>query len=320
MAGDGKLKYKEFCEQRTDVPLFMQYWWMEVVCAGKRWDVALAYDGDKIAGAMPYHYGRKLGMTYIIQPQLTQYSGPFYCYPPDMDRGQRYDFETCVARKLMEQIESRRPAFFLQNFSPRVTNWLPFYWAGFKQTTRYTYRIGDISDLDKVFGSFDPEKRQRKINRYKDSTSVRFDMRPSDFAAFHAAYWNGKGKKDQLPRPFIERVCSTAIERGNGVIASLHDGDGRLLAARFVAYDANCAYALMSAVDLELHRSGHNETLIWGLLQYLSGKSRAFDFEGSMDEGIEYFYRSFGTEQTPFFEITKCNSRLFALLLKIRKR
>lgn len=315
-----KERYKHFCESEgCQVPLFMQHWWMESVCFGKSWDVALAYDNDRLVGAMPYLYGRKLGMTYIMQPQLTQFSGPFYCYPDGLTPSQRIDFENSTLRSLLAQVEARRPSYVLIHCAPTVSNWLPFYWAGYSQTTRYTYRLNDISDPDKLFAAFDREKRQRKINRYSATTTVRFDMDPADFASLHARYWHSKGKNDLLSSSFIERVCRNAISRHQGVIASLHDDQQRLLAARFVAYDSMCAYALLSASDPSLHRSGHNEILIWRILQHLSGLCRSFDFEGSMDQGIEYFYRSFGAQQTPFFAISKNNSLFFSLLLKIKK-
>ena len=232
-------------------------------------------------------------------------------------RSLRTEKQTVI--KLLQQLESRKPTFFLQRFSPQITNWLPFYWAGYKQTTRYTYRIEDISDLQRVFDGFDVEKRQRKIRRYEQSTTVRYDMSASDFADFHNRYWMAKGEKDVLSVSFITDVCQTAINRGNGVISSLYDDENRLLAARFVVYDDKCAYSLMSAQDMNLHKSGHSETLFWALIKYLSDKTKTFDFEGSMDEGVEYVYRSFGTKQTPYFEVSKCNNPIFKLLLKIRK-
>ena len=298
--------YKVLCEQRQlDVPLFLQYWWMEAVCRGKTWDVAVSKDGDKVKGVMPYLYGRKMGMLYIVQPQLTQYSGPCYFYPDGLTASQRLEFEKEVASDLIAQVERLRPAVFVQNFSPAVTNWLPFYWAGYEQTTRYTYRIADISDVGTVFDSFDVEKRQRKIRRYDGETTVRFDMSAADFATFHRRYWQSKGSHDVLDGGLIERVCSAATARGNGVIAALCDRDGRLLSARFVVYDAHCAYSLMSAHEPSLHKNGHSETLFWKLIQYLSPLTTSFDFEGSMDEGLEYFYRSFGASQIPYSRVSK---------------
>ena len=316
-----KEQYRLFCESAgPQVPLFQQYWWMETVCRGKQWDVALAFDGDWLSGAMPYHYGKKRGVSFVLQPQLTQYSGPLYLYPDGLSESRRLEFETTVARQLLAQVEARKPAVFLQSFAPGVTNWLPYYWAGFRQTTRYTYRIEDISDPDRLLEQFDRQKRQRKIHRFAHSTTTRFDMEPADFARFHRQYWLQRGQKDLLDSDFVEHVCREAIGRGQGVIASLHDGDGNLLAARFAAYDSRCAYSLMSALDVDRHRSGHSECLFWTLMQHLADKSCAFDFEGSMDEGIEYFYRSFGAVQTPYFQISKYRNLLFELLIRKKNR
>lgn len=315
-----KARYRELCEREGDaLPLFMQHWWMEAVCKDKQWDAAVAYDGDNVLGVMPFLYGRRLGMTYLMQPQLTQYSGPYYLYPDELNEQQRLEFEKETARLLLSQIEGLHPAYISQRFSPLVSNWLPFYWAGFQQTTRYTYRLPDISDPDRLFASFDKEKRQRKIRRCSQTTTTRFDMEPQEFARFHQRYHQGKSGRDLLPASLITHLCQTAIARGNGVIASLHDTDGHLLMARFVAYDTRCAYSLLSAIDTQRHRSGHNETLFWALFQYLSTRTKMFDFEGSMDEGIEYFYRSFGASQTPYFEVSRCSNPLFKAMLKLKK-
>lgn len=314
------------------MPLFQQFWWMEAVCAGKQWDVALAKDGDTILGAIPYHLVCRLGFTFVLQPQLTQFLGPVYfdglsapCKENNtrpqnavdtLSDSHRLDFEKQVATELISQLEAIKPSAILIHTSPQITNWLPFYWQGYRQTTRYTYRIPDISNLDAVFAAFDKEKRQRKIIKTEKQTTVRFDMSPSDFAAFHNSYWLSKGSKDLLSEEFIVRVCTAALSRGQGVIGSLHDENGKLLSARFVAFDNHSAYALMSASDSQLHRSGHSETLMWALIKHLSGKTQAFDFEGSMDEGIEYFYRSFGAVQTPYFVLSKYRSSLVELVLK----
>ena len=316
-----KQTYKQICEQRPDdVPLFQQYWWLEAVCDGKKWDVALAYDGDNIVGAMPFHFVRRMGFTFILQPQLTQFLGPLFFYGANDTQSHRLDFEKNVVSKLIDQLEVIKPAATIIHTSPQIVNWLPFYWRGYRQTTRYTYRIPDISDVNAVFAAFDKSKRQRKITKIEKQTSVRYDMTAADFAVFHHRYWESKGCKDLLSESFIERVCSAAISRGQGVIGSLYDEDSKLLAARFVAYDNHSAYSLLSAMEPSLHRSGHSETLMWELIRYLSGKTHAFDFEGSMDEGIEYFYRSFGAQQTPFFELCKYRNSLFELVLRNKHR
>ena len=36
-----KEQYAAFCRQHPDMPVMMQPWWLEAVCAGKQWDVIL---------------------------------------------------------------------------------------------------------------------------------------------------------------------------------------------------------------------------------------------------------------------------------------
>lgn len=318
---DNKSLYRQFCETAgAEVPLFQQYWWMETVCAGKEWEVALALKGDRIEGAMPFLVRRRVGMVYVLQPQLTQYSGPHYCYPDGLSDAERVAFEHRVGRTLLRQLDAYKPIYVMQHCSPQITNWLPFYWDGFGQTTRYTYRLNDIGDSGRLFAAFDRDERQKKIRRLEGETQVRFDMTAAEFARFHRRYWQSKGERDLLDESFIVRVCESAVARRQGVIASLCDQEGQLLAARFAVFDSRCAYTLMSALEPSRYRNGYTETLVWGLLQWLADKTKAFDFEGSMDEGIEHFYRSFGAVQTPYFELSRCRHSWFRLLLALRRK
>jgi len=292
---------------------------METVCDGKRWDVALSFRKGEIVGAMPYLLGCRMGMRYILQPQLTQYNGPWYRYPEGLDECRRLSFEKQVAQDLWRQILALRPAYYQQNFSPAVTNWLPFHWAGCSQTTLYSYRLGDISDSQRLFDAFDRDERQKKILRLEPQTRIVTNLSPDRFARYHRAYWEGKGQRDLLSEEFITRLCSVATNRDNGMIVGLEDLDGNLIAARFVVYDDRCAYSLLSAFDKAHYLNGATETLVWGTLQALRDKTCAYDFEGSMDEGIEYFYRSFGAVQTPYFRVTRCFNPLFRVLLRAQQ-
>lgn len=314
--------YRELCQTQGDnIPLFQQYWWMEAVCFGKRWEVALAYDEQgQIIGAMPFLLGQKLGMRYVLQPQLTQYNGPWFNYPQDCSEMERLDFEKKVSDQLISQVQSYGVSYFYQHFSPAVTNWLPFYWSGFQQTTRYTYRLSDLSDLNAVFEGFNKKKRQKQILRHDGRYQTTHSMTPAQFADFHAEYWRGKGKKDLLSKSFIERVCQDAISRGQGAILALTEQESSdIIYARFIVWDSNCTYSLMSAHGRNETDNGINELLVWRAIQEAATHSKAFDFEGSMDPGIEYFYRLFGSNQTPYFAVSKCYNPLFKLLLKLKR-
>ncbi|MBR4229266.1 MAG: GNAT family N-acetyltransferase [Bacteroidales bacterium] len=313
--------YRELCEASgPDIPVFQQAWWMDVACAGKEWDVALATDGNRPLAALPYLIRRRFGMRYIIQPQLTQFSGPVFFFPSDISERRRADFEHSACETLIAQLKKLGTDYFCQRFSPTITDWLPFYWAGFSQTTRYTYRIDDISDPARVFESFDRTKeRQRRIRRIADQYTVDTAVPCDVFVKFHSDYWNSRGQKDITPPDLMKRVIDTATARNQGITLGLRDNQGNLQAAWFAVYDSHCAYALLSAKAPDMQSADISALLIWRLIETLSTRTAAFDFEGSMEPTLEYFYRSFGAIQVPLMEVSKIDNPIFPLLLKLRR-
>lgn len=259
-------------------------------------------------------------MQYILQPQLTPYCGPYYCYPDKTDTpSRRIAFQHQVTDQLLTYFKGLQLSYFQQNFSPNITDWLPFYWAGYRQTTRYTYLLPDISHPDILFDAFERDQRQKRILHLLPSVHLTDDATPEELATFHTRYWQHRGEQDLLSQTFICHVCRAALARRQGLIFSLKDKDNNTLAMRFVVFDECCAHSLLSALNPDHHVSGATETLIWLALQRLSSLSHSYDFEGSMDPGIEHFYRSFGAQQVPYFSIERCPNPLFRLILKIKR-
>ena len=64
-----KERYRELCQQSDTLPIFMQAWWLDAVCAGKDWDVVLSQDAQgEIQAAMPYLLRKRAWMRYIVMP------------------------------------------------------------------------------------------------------------------------------------------------------------------------------------------------------------------------------------------------------------
>lgn len=317
-----KEKYKQLCEtEGSNIPLFLQYWWMNEVCRGKEWNVVLTYDkrGEEIIGAWPFLIGKKLGFRYILQPQLTQYSGPWIRPCKNDCERSRNNWEMKVMDALVKELEKLKVAYIEQCMAPTITNWMPMYWRGYSQTTRYTYRFEDLSDCEQIFKGFDQTKRRATIKRCLKTAHAVTGLCVKDFANMHHRYWSAKGEKDITPMDLMIRVMNKAIKRGNGALIGLENEEGMLLGAHFIVYDENSAYFLLGALNPDIHAVGVSETLVWEELKWFSDKTKAYDFEGSMERGVEYFNRLFGAHPTPYFKITKCNSRLFGWLLKLKR-
>ncbi len=316
-----KERYKIFCEtEGSRIPLFLQYWWMEAACHGKEWDVALVEKGGRIDAALPYLLRRRAGLRYVLQPQLTPYNGPYYAYPATATSLlKRRSFERAAARQLIGQLQGLRLDYFQQNFSPLVTDWLPFHWAGYRQTTRYTYRLPDIGgDPEALFAAIKP-RRQVHIRQLLPEVQGVEEHDAEAFVQLRERYWRQRGRRDEVGSALVRHVCRAALQRGQGKLLSLRDKEERPLAMQFLLYDDTCAYSLMSAKEPAAESlPGVMETLMWLAIRQMASHSTAFDFEGSMDFDIGRFYSDIGAELVPFFSIEYCRNPLFRLALGLK--
>ena len=119
-------------------------------------------------------------------------------------------------------------------------------------------------------------------------------------------------QRQGLPLPyswkFVSRLDRTCAEHNCRKMFFAEDAQGRLHAALYMVWDDHSAYYLMGGADPELRNSGATGLLMWEAIQFAATVTRVFDFEGSMIEPIEHFFRSFGARQKPYFQVSKINS------------
>ncbi len=312
-----KETYRKFCEKDA-VPLFLQAWWMDAVCVKGSWDVLLYEKQGDILATMPFHVRKKFGLKFIIEPQLTPFSGIWMKYPENNSLRNRYELQRKACNYFIAQLEKTGFVFYQQTFHPSFTNWLPFYWKGFQQTTRYTFAIEDISHPQEVFTTFS-ERKRRDIRKAESILKISFDLEPRAFYEFHQKALAQRKEKISYSWELFQRLTDAVFNRNQGLILSANDDQGRLYATLLVVWDTASAYCLVYAVDEHHKQSGALSLLIWEAIQYLSDKTIAFDLEGSMMEPVADSYRQFANQLVPYFEIKKSNSLLVNVLLKIKR-
>lgn len=261
------------------------------MCEGKRWDVFISKGYGNLCGTMPFLYGRKFGLKYILQPQLTPWCGPWV-----KDEDETYRHHTVAA--FAASMQRQHFALFMQCFSPNTDDWKQFHEKGFNHTTRHTFRFDPIPAPEKLPELAD-RGRKRNVDAVRQAYTIDKHVGADEFAALHIEYWERRSGHDLLSRDFIKRVCTTALGRNQALLYGLRDNNGTLMAARFVVFDSNCAYSLMSAMRPDTLRNSMT-LLVWEILTDLYGQTKAFDFEGGMDPGVGHFYQSFGTTKTEY--------------------
>ena len=303
---ENKVEYIKLCETETSIPIFMQPWWLDAVCTeGVRWNVVLALDKNgSITAALCFCEKRKWGFKKITMPPLTQFTGIWMKPFEHKINHEKQSHE----QEQLQQIIAQLP--HCQHFTLRthfnLTDWLPFYWAGFKQTTRYTYVIPNLSDLNAVFNNF-----EGNVKRAIRQTEKKYTIEQSeDFDLFLKL----KYKNDSTPLSIWQNLNDILTKKNQKRLYFARNTEGVAEATAYIVWDNSTAYYLASGTTEPGRKNQVMSLLLWQAMQDCAPHVTVFDFEGSMLKTVEPYFRRFGTEQKAYFQLTKSSNKLFEML------
>lgn len=289
--------------------IFQQPWWLDVV-APSAWDAVEIKKGNEVVARLPYVIRRRLGMTFLTMASLTKLLGP-WLRPSDAKPARQLEQQKELLTQLIDQLPDYD--LFSQNFHYSVTNWLPFYWHDFRQTTRYTYVLDSQDDIDCVWAQFDGRARTA-IRKAEKHVSVRTDLGIERFLDLNALTFQRQGRQLPYTREFVCGLDAACAEHQARRIYFAEDADGRCHAAVYIVWDDRSVYYLMGGTDPAFRNSDATSLLLWHAIQFATATGKRFDFEGSMVEPLERFFRGFGAKQTPYFRIRRMSRRMRVLM------
>lgn len=284
--------------------IFQESWWLDAVAPGQ-WGIVEVKKGGKVEAWMPYVEKSCLGIEMLIMPPLTQTLGPWL--EPSMAK---YSKQLARQKDLFTALIDQLPScdYFVQNFHYTISNWLPFYWQGFNQLTRYTYVIEDLTDLDRIWNGFQ-ENIRREIRKAKKRVVCRTETNIDRFLDINTLTFKRQGRKLPYDRELVHRLDVSCVAHNARQIFFAEDAQGRIHAAIYIVWDEQSCYYLMGGASPELRISGASSLLMWEAIKFAATVTNKFDFEGSMIEPVERFFRAFGARQVPYFQITRMSNR-----------
>jgi hypothetical protein len=311
-----KDKYLNFCTEHPDIPIFSQPWWLDSVCPDS-WDVILIERNDKIIASFPYYKTkiRKI-FNHIGMPPLTQKLGPYIVYDSKMmSENKKIGYEHEIYSEIIENLP--KCDYFTVNFDWKYKNWLPFYWKGYKQTTRYTYIFDNISDHDSIFNNYSKSKKQ-PIQKAKENFTFKYDLSKDIFYSYFIDVICERRELIGFSKDLFYRLYDAVYENKSGRTFYCIDTDNNIHAINMIVWDRECAYYLLAMRDRKYNTSGGTEFLVDESIKYVSQFVNRFDFEGSMIKGVEESYRHYGTNQIEYYSILKCNNFFLSVLHAFR--
>lgn len=299
-----KEKYIVFCEQKNIyIPIFSQYWWLEAVSMGN-WDVILAEENNNILAVNPYYYLKENNDIYEIRKApLTQNNGVLFNYPKEIKYEKKLSFERKVLQMIIGELEKKGLKKYRQYFHYSFLNWLPYYWKGYKQTTRYTYVINEcnMEIVNKNMNS----KLRNQIKKAESIVEIRRNMNIIDFYNFNKKTYERQNMEIPYSLDIVCRIEEECNKRNASKILYAIDKENNLHAAIYLIEDEESVYYLLSGSDEKYRNSQALSILIYNGIKYAVEKGKKFDFEGSMKQNIEMNFSQFGCIQTPYMDISK---------------
>lgn len=281
--------------------VFEQPWWLNIVAEGC-WDVCTVEKDGKMIARFPYVMFGK----WIRNPKFTQTLGIWMDESlKNFERGNsQLVKQKEVLGKLLEQLPKHKGISITLDSS--LSYVLPFRWHGFRIEPTFSYRIEYDDNWEEIKGKFGKHIKRdvtKALNR-----GIVVETSSKDYKAFLTLLdmsFERQGRKNPMNPEMVMRILSEAIALGHGELMLAKDEEGNVHSGAFFLYDDKVCYYLFGGQNPQYKSSSAQDLLLYKGIEFGASVSKAFDFEGSMIEGIENFFRKFGGKQVINYHISR---------------
>ncbi len=307
--------YIRLCNERTDIPLFLQPWWLDSVC--NSWDVAMTSNGDHISGVWPYAIDKKAGVTILRNPKLTPYMGPHIFYPPDIKESNTDSFEHETVTELLKQIPDAKVWHLAMQ--PEMKQVGLFKHAGLKTNAQQTFLLDLNADEQTLLANMKENNRRNIRSAEKEIEIVNDPSQLKQLYKFQKDTLDSKGVMQAYSFAQLQKVMEACLAHKHSALWVARTNND-VQAIVWHAWDSKCSYYLMGGQNHDGNSYKAMTALLWHTIKEAKRSgNKLFDFEGSMDEGVERFFRNFGGKRALYLVLQKNDSLLWKIKKMIRK-
>jgi hypothetical protein len=310
-----KQKYREFCTSQHNLPIFYYPEWLDITTSGGEWDVVLTMDNaQNITACLPYFVTIKYGQRAIIMPPLTPYGGVFIIQNNATKKESYIKNEKALIAELIGGLP-KRIVYFSQSFYYNFSNWLPFYWKKYQQTTRYSFVI---EGLDKWSMADVATNIRNKIRKADQDLTIKELHDPKIVYQQLYDVLEHKNIHLALSEETFIKLDTWLKTKDKRLILGAVDHSGQVFASIYLIFDQGIAYSLMIGSDINQRQNGSVPFLIYHAILAAQQRCNTFDFEGSMLESLFDLFAGFGGELKPYHRIYKAKNIFWDIAYRIK--
>ncbi|MCU0345673.1 MAG: GNAT family N-acetyltransferase [Saprospiraceae bacterium] len=285
--------WNEFIARSPQAAPYGCTWYLDVVWPG--WGAIVVTEKGTMLAAMPIKVSKKYGIQYVFNPPFCQYVGIFFGEIAKKNATLSYSLKKRLVKAIVEAIPKEIKVFNIK-FAPEFDYPLPFHWAGYELQTRYSYWLDNQIDKSVILSNFAQSTRNYINKAIKNGLAAQWTENIEPIVGLATQ------RKTYL---FNETLLKNLWETKKCRALEVRSIDGTLHAGLIYLEFQHKIIVLFSAFDAKLGQFGGMSLAIWKAIEAAGPAVNFIDFEGSMLEPIEGFFRNFGSHPVPYLQIKK---------------
>lgn len=283
--------------------VFARPGYMDLIAPG--WQAIEVRDQGRLVAVLPLNWRTKYGFHASLQPPFAQCWGLYLAPTPAAHTGHypAYSWKGKVIRAAVEAIPGQLQ-LFIHGFSPAFDYALPFHWAGYELRTRYTYRRDLDCSREDLQAGLDKDRQRYVRQAASQGMALRHGSPAELLSLVQANKAAGKDLISGQSPDLLARIIDWSMAEGVGRIWVAEQG-GQVAASGFFLQHGRSTTYLLGAQNPAIKSPSAQTLVLFEAMAEGIGPGHVFDFEGSMIQGIEGFFRGMGAAPVPYLYIQK---------------
>lgn len=288
--------------------------WLQNYPGEQIFQCAILNNNNDVIGCFNYFVFKKTVFKFIITPPFSPDIGLFYLNPSESVVG-KHSFNKDVARCLADYFNVQGAHYVNINLPKDMSDTQPFVWEKYLSRNRYSYWLGLSGTKEDLWNNLASEKRKSINKAVKDGLEIRQTKDPD--LVYSLVIQSLKRNQIAKNTAILKNILHS-LSNENSSFAFVAYQDGQPVGATFCMVTKTKAVYIFGGFNFENKHHGAGVSCMWqSILKAKELGLAIFDFEGSMNPAIERYFREFGGELTPYFNVQKIKPFL-NLLLKIK--
>jgi hypothetical protein len=307
--------WNNLVENSDEGTIFHTTHWLNAT--NHNYEIIGCYKGEKIVGGGAFIQNKNsLRQKSISSPPLTPYSGIIF----EKDASKkitRYSDRKKITDKILAYLDDKYQDIRI-SLPPQFEDIQPFIWNGFEADVSYTYLL-KLDDTKLIWKQMDSSLRRDIRRAEKDGLKIQIT---DDFKTMLELVKKTFQRQDHTFKTKEKYALryNQALKKINKCKSFICYDDTKPIAGVYIVWDNKRSYYLLGGYDSKNSHHGAGALAMWTAIKYTTNKLhlKEFDFEGSMIQPVEKYFRKFGGDLTPKYKVFKKN--LFLKMLTLLKK